>query len=444
VGHRRAALLAAAIFALHPVQTEAVAYVSGRTDLLMTAGALLSWAALLASGPRCCAASVRLAGGVAMLSKESGFALALLWPWLAWRLGRDGRERLTLIGPGMLLALLLLALRPGDLLLPGLTKGVSGLAAVGQALAVYAGVLIWPEDLQIDRLTPLPDGALALAVGFAALGAGVTLAIWGLTRRGPAADWSAWSIAFYLPVANLLALYPAIADRVLFTPEHNLYAPLAGLAVLIGMGIERLQPQGHRVARGAAVAVLALWAVRGAARTRRGDEERCSAMRSPPVAVAARLVQLRQHAAAARREGRCRRGHAGAAEARRAIGHLEQPRRCVSAPARLRRRRARLSACGRARTGRRADLREPGDLFVARGDLRQRARHSLRRCGSIRSVPRHDGRSPHCRNTITTTNSRRPCGGAPLSCVGACVRGDEHACGPPFRGTSPRLRRTSV
>jgi hypothetical protein len=50
---------------------------------------------------------------------------------------------------------------------------------------------------------------------------------------------------------------------------------LAGLAVLIGMGIERLQPQWHRVARVAAVAVLALWAVRAAARcTTWHDEER--------------------------------------------------------------------------------------------------------------------------------------------------------------------------
>ena len=69
---------------------------SGRVRLrphgpLMTAGALRSWRALLASGPLLRrGVGAALGGGVAMLSKESGFALALLWPWLAWRHGRDG------------------------------------------------------------------------------------------------------------------------------------------------------------------------------------------------------------------------------------------------------------------------------------------------------------------------------------------------------------------
>ena len=45
-----AALLGAAVFALHPIQTEAVAYVAGRTDVLMTTGALASCVLLLGDG----------------------------------------------------------------------------------------------------------------------------------------------------------------------------------------------------------------------------------------------------------------------------------------------------------------------------------------------------------------------------------------------------------
>ena len=275
-----AALLAAAVFALHPVQTEAVAYVSGRTDLLMTTGALLSCAALLGPGPALARGiAAAAAGALAMLSKESGYALLLLWPWLAWRRGGAAPERLALAAPGVVTALLLLALRPGGLPVHGIAVGLPNFAAVGQGLAMYARLLLWPADLQIDRLTMLPSEGSAVASGLLALAAALALAAWGLTRRGAPGDWTAWTVAFYLPVANLVALYPAIADRAVFTPEHNLYAPLAGLAVLGGLGAERararLSPGRVRAARGAIVLILALWALRSAARCAAWhDEER--------------------------------------------------------------------------------------------------------------------------------------------------------------------------
>jgi tetratricopeptide (TPR) repeat protein len=49
-----------------------------------------------------------------------------------------------------------------------------------------------------------------------------------------------WIVCFYLPAANLIPIYPAIADWALFTPEHNLYVPLAGLALLAGCGADVL------------------------------------------------------------------------------------------------------------------------------------------------------------------------------------------------------------
>src|SRR4030095_481572 len=37
----------------------------------------------------------------------------------------------------------------------------------------------------------------------------------------------------YIPVSGVVPVYPAIAQRALFTPEHFLYLPLLGLAPLI-------------------------------------------------------------------------------------------------------------------------------------------------------------------------------------------------------------------
>lgn len=230
-----AALGGAALFALHPLQSEAVVYVSGRTDLLVAFGALLSCLAWLRDGPPLRRGVLAaLAGAIAMAGKESGFAIVLLWLWLAWR---SPPPRAPLLAPGLLLAALLLALRgavmgglaaDAALVLPDRTT----LAGAGWAILTYLRLLIWPATLQVDRLLPLPSGGVALAVGWLVLGIAAALALRAARRRDAVGMWSVWTAAFHLPAANLVAIYPALAGRALFVPEHNLYAPLAGLGSL--------------------------------------------------------------------------------------------------------------------------------------------------------------------------------------------------------------------
>ena len=275
-----AAALGAAVFALHPMQTEAVAYVAGRTDVLMTTGALASCVLLLGAGaPLGRGIAAAFAGVVALLSKETGYALLPLWPWLAWRHERTTPARLALAGPGLIAVLVLLAGRAGDLPDPALSLSAPRLAAVGQAMASYVALLAWPIGLQIDRLTPLPTAPPAIALGLLVLAVALALSAWGLTRRAAVGDWTAWTLVFYLPAANLIALYPAIADRALFTPEHNLYAPLAGVGILAALGTVRvaaaLSPRGRRAAWAGMLVVLAMWTALIAARmVTWHDEER--------------------------------------------------------------------------------------------------------------------------------------------------------------------------
>jgi len=276
----RFAFLAGAIFALHPVQADAVAYISGRTDLLMTAGALLAWRLLLGGGSAVGhGVLTALAGGGAVLSKESGYALGAFVPWFTWRRTRNWKERAALATPTVVILVILLLLRPGAFPSPvGALAGVS-LTGAGRTLAEYLLLLLWPATLRIDRLTPVAtstiENALAMVLVFAALAAGA----WGLTRRGPVADWTAWTVAFYLPVANLMPLYPAIAGQALFTPEHNLYAPMAGVGALIALAATRLQARvstrQQQLLAVVVLAVMAVWGVRTAVRVRDWhDEER--------------------------------------------------------------------------------------------------------------------------------------------------------------------------
>lgn len=263
-----AAVGGAAVFALHPLQVEAVAYVSGRTDLLMTAAALAGTLALLGGGAAWQRGAAAAAGAAAaLLAKESGYALLVVWPWLIWRHERRLVDRAALLLPTLAVAAVCLMLRPGAPALAGGGGLPARLAALGTGILAYVRLLAWPSALQVDRLTPLAPAGLAAAVAVVA----VALLLIGLGRRGAVGDWSAWVAAFYLPVANLVPLYPAIAARALFTPEHNLYAPLAGLGVLAAIGVMRLAAAiPSPLARGAIVAGLATpllaWAVASAAR----------------------------------------------------------------------------------------------------------------------------------------------------------------------------------
>ncbi len=275
-----AAFAAALVFALHPLQTEAVAYVSGRTDLLMTAAALLSWRFLLGGGgvlERGILAA--LAAALAMLCKETGFAVVLVIPWVAWRLERTWRRRLSLALPAMCTAVAFWLLRPGRLPLSDAVELSHRASGVAHTTLTYAWLCAWPAHLQVDRLTALDASAAADLLALAALLAAVALSVAGLTRRGLVGDWTAWTLAFYLPVANLIPVYPAIAARAVFTPEHNLYAPLAGVGVLIALAADRLRrrlraPQPAMITA-IGVLILGSWALRTAARTLDWhDEER--------------------------------------------------------------------------------------------------------------------------------------------------------------------------
>jgi tetratricopeptide (TPR) repeat protein len=255
-----AALAAGTLFGLHPIQTEAVVYVSGRTDLLVAAAGLLAWRVMLAGvRPALRAFALSAAIAVAALAKESGFALIPFMTWLALNCPVTRRERLAVLAPVVATGLVLLALRggmpaadlPADLL--------RHLGGAGVALAVYARLLLWPSDLQVDRLTVLPATPVEEAFGLAVLALAAGLVLWGLCRgTRPVAGWTLWAAVFYLPVANLLPLYPAIAAYALFTPEHNLYVPLAGIAVLIGLGLERLIGAASARRRWAALATALL------------------------------------------------------------------------------------------------------------------------------------------------------------------------------------------
>jgi hypothetical protein len=120
---------------------------------------------------------------------------------------------------------------------------------------------VWPSGLHLERFTAVagtsPGTAVTLVTAALALLTGLVL----LARRAPA-GWLFLAIALlaYAPVSGVVPVYPAIATRALFTPEHFLYLPLLGLAPLIVGSVALAWPPRAAVALPAVVvALVAVW-----------------------------------------------------------------------------------------------------------------------------------------------------------------------------------------
>jgi tetratricopeptide (TPR) repeat protein len=299
-GRTRAAFAAAALFAVHPLASEAINLVSARSELLLALGLLLGLRAHLGwlRGGRGATAVVgMLAGGlIACGSKETGVVLPALLVVQAWCLGsRRARAGLgahaALLAPLVALVLGYLALR--KLLLgqttvallgrtgddPTLGHGrdlVTQLATMGLLLPKALLQVVWPFDLSLDpEVVYRHTFADPLVVtGWLAMAGLTAAALWpgrqARTRRlGCAVAWATALPWVVVPLNMPLA-------------EHRLYCPLLGAAAiaaaLLARRPMRVSPAAARPLTVARVVCAGLVLVGAAAATLRSldyrDEER--------------------------------------------------------------------------------------------------------------------------------------------------------------------------
>ena len=249
-----AAAAGAAVFALHPVQAESVAWISSRGDLL---SAVLLLAAVLVHlrGPRGGPVWTAALAGLAFLSKESAAAAPLLL--LAADCAAGGairlRERWRAALPTAAVLAGLVVLRGFVLASAGAEPGQGeglGLGAAAAAAAVpsmfgwYALRFLVPSpgtfDLQVE---PGPLLALASAAILVAAAAWPRLGLpAGGARPFRAALLGAAAALF--PVTLLQVVFPLkilVADRFL-------YLALAGPALALGAAAGALGPAAARAA----------------------------------------------------------------------------------------------------------------------------------------------------------------------------------------------------
>ncbi|MGA2769201.1 MAG: hypothetical protein ABSG26_00150 [Bryobacteraceae bacterium] len=226
----RAALVAAALFAVHPLQAEAVDYVWGRSIVL---AALLSFAALLCwiTGRPWAAVAYFAA---ALLAKEECAAFPLVLSMLPAR--PRGRSHIAVMlglsvaaGARVIYAA---AVTPGAP--AGLHAGISPwkyLLAQGPVILRYLRLLIVPYGFTVDADIHVPAvglGVLAWA-GIAAL----AVFLWRY-RRHPGAMWLLAGLILLIPSSSVFPAADLSADR-------RMYLPLLGFAAAAGWLLTRVR-----------------------------------------------------------------------------------------------------------------------------------------------------------------------------------------------------------
>ncbi len=269
-----AALVAGALFAVHPIHSESVAWAAGRSDVLAT-GFLLAALCVHGGGPISWfrSAATGLCVAAALGAKETGiavFPLLLLRDGLALRLA-DLRARPVLAWmqsyAGALVALvvyfLLRRATIGELVgaAPGEAEPGGLLPQIAGAVGAYLFKLLWPVGLNayIDAV-PASPAWLALTAVLVLGAAGLGVQLWRRAQRVPvfALLWIGLTL---LPSLSIVWKIPEAPMA-----ERYLYLPSVGFCLLVGWLAGRAwsrAPAGRRRVLAALLAVGLLVSMAG-------------------------------------------------------------------------------------------------------------------------------------------------------------------------------------
>ena len=268
--HSGAAFAATLLWALHPLHTEAITYMSGMADPLFVLFTLLGLIVLV---PDFSLRKMFLALPLylcALLSKET----AIIFPLLAMScLFLVSNERLSMktylrTWPLWTLTLAYLAVRffvllhntheqaSADYLLEHGASLSLRIYTFFAAVPVYLELLLWPAGLHMDWDFPLYESPwyLSVLIGMGVLAAAVAQILYERGNRNLALSWGLlWFAAAFLPQTGIFITINAVFY------EHWMYLPSAGLFLGVGETIAgRLSSAPLRPTVGATALLVAL------------------------------------------------------------------------------------------------------------------------------------------------------------------------------------------
>lgn len=240
------AFLSAMLFACHPVQTEVVSWISGRSSLLFLffyLSAMIGYVLYIKKAKPAYLVISLAAFAVSLFAKEMAVTLPLVLMLYDGHFGegeRFGKRFFSRYAPYIIIALVFILARSTVLQRMSQCGWWGGspyhtLLSMPQALAGYVKVMIWPAELCAfyvkDVVTSIADfRALAPIAALAAIFAALPF----LFRRARGISFSiCWFFITLLPVSNILPIRTLMAERFL-------YLPSIGFCLLAAICIERI------------------------------------------------------------------------------------------------------------------------------------------------------------------------------------------------------------
>jgi protein O-mannosyl-transferase len=268
--------IATLLFALHPLRSESVAWISGATDLFLALFLLPSFYLYLryreSNNASHLAASVFLFL-LATFAKEPAISLPIFIFAYEMFLHNQGLSLIQRIKPALL--------HSGIFLLMSLCYFVMRFHALGFILSdsryvsypfhqvlmtipivicKYIGLLLWPVNLSIFHATPIVATPLSWRFYVPLLAvAALCAALWQLRRNMVARFAILWFVINLLPVLNLSAF-----GEEFLVQERYVYTPSIGFSLLLAMGLARIPIEkwfvlgSRRTAQAALVGLIAL------------------------------------------------------------------------------------------------------------------------------------------------------------------------------------------
>jgi len=237
------ALVAAAVWVVHPLQTSAVSYTIQRAEMMMGLFYLLTLYAVVrafdsrrsrfwaAAAVVACAAGmgckqVMVSAPLVVLLYDRTFAAGSFREALRRRWGMYA----GLVATWVLLVPSVLQITGGKA--AGLATGISSWQYARTQFGVilhYLDLACWPDELCLDYTWRVARTIPEILLAALMIGALLLLTVWGLWRKRPAGFLGA---AFFLILAPTSSVIP-IVDMAF---EHRMYLPLASVVVLVVVG----------------------------------------------------------------------------------------------------------------------------------------------------------------------------------------------------------------
>ncbi|MDD2365641.1 MAG: tetratricopeptide repeat protein [Desulfuromonadaceae bacterium] len=269
-GERLIALLATAIFLLHPVQVESVGWISERKGLLSLFFMLISWESYCryrdadnSRGKLLYGVSV-LSFTLSLLAKSAGVILPVILLLYDFCFGRkDSRLRLKDKIPYFIAAGIFSAIEIylGQSKTGGATVGYHGGSPVATFYTMltvfcrYFRLLLWPSGLNVEHLPPVyrsPDIPVVAAFLLLSVMAYASYRLFICNRK-----FGFWVLFFWIGLLPVSQIIP----QILMMYEHYLYMPIIGIGALVGYGVSTIREKIPKAASHFLYPLIVIWMI---------------------------------------------------------------------------------------------------------------------------------------------------------------------------------------